>query len=262
MLQILLRPILWEWTWWIINALPIRYRFSGYDSVMIVHCGLQCFIFLLVLCGLKSLKPRSVITSRTRYQFRLIHISFLILFVGSAIYTIDLFYFHITNYFNSMRWTTYSSMRWTSYFFYLPQTKIFLDGANFGQTLLWFIIFFCSILLAPKANQQLNRVRFSKALVITLLSSSLFLWFAYAVQRSYPYGSLFYWGLLEPVIVVVKFLWLSWLIILFDIARRRVRLIMHCRKCGYNLTGNQTGICPECGMETEVVLNDPIVQKT
>jgi DNA-directed RNA polymerase subunit RPC12/RpoP len=22
---------------------------------------------------------------------------------------------------------------------------------------------------------------------------------------------------------------------------------LHCRKCGYNLTGNTSGICPECG---------------
>ncbi len=25
----------------------------------------------------------------------------------------------------------------------------------------------------------------------------------------------------------------------------------HCRKCGYNLTGNQSGICPECGSEIQ-----------
>lgn len=26
----------------------------------------------------------------------------------------------------------------------------------------------------------------------------------------------------------------------------------HCRKCGYNLTGNVSGRCPECGTEVEV----------
>jgi hypothetical protein len=25
----------------------------------------------------------------------------------------------------------------------------------------------------------------------------------------------------------------------------------HCRKCGYNLTGNVSGRCPECGMDTQ-----------
>jgi hypothetical protein len=24
--------------------------------------------------------------------------------------------------------------------------------------------------------------------------------------------------------------------------------ITHCRKCNYNLTGNESGVCPECGM--------------
>ena len=28
---------------------------------------------------------------------------------------------------------------------------------------------------------------------------------------------------------------------------RRKRLIGCCKKCGYNLTGNTTGVCPECG---------------
>jgi hypothetical protein len=25
----------------------------------------------------------------------------------------------------------------------------------------------------------------------------------------------------------------------------------HCQKCGYNLTGNVSGACPECGKEME-----------
>jgi hypothetical protein len=25
----------------------------------------------------------------------------------------------------------------------------------------------------------------------------------------------------------------------------------HCRKCGYNLTGNESGVCPECGSEVD-----------
>ncbi len=31
---------------------------------------------------------------------------------------------------------------------------------------------------------------------------------------------------------------------------RRRRLPDHCKKCGYNLTGNVSGICPECGKPT------------
>lgn len=30
---------------------------------------------------------------------------------------------------------------------------------------------------------------------------------------------------------------------------RRRRLPLHCKKCGYNLTGNVSGKCPECGRD-------------
>ena len=30
-------------------------------------------------------------------------------------------------------------------------------------------------------------------------------------------------------------------------ARRRQRMFPHCVSCGYDLTGNETGACPECG---------------
>ena len=31
---------------------------------------------------------------------------------------------------------------------------------------------------------------------------------------------------------------------------RRIRLRGHCKSCGYNLTGNISGVCPECGTGT------------
>ncbi|MCH7813714.1 MAG: hypothetical protein IID40_06800 [Planctomycetes bacterium] len=31
------------------------------------------------------------------------------------------------------------------------------------------------------------------------------------------------------------------------IARRRPYPRGHCRRCGYDLTGNESGLCPECG---------------
>ncbi len=33
----------------------------------------------------------------------------------------------------------------------------------------------------------------------------------------------------------------------FQIARRRRPPPNHCQSCGYNLTGNVSGVCPECG---------------
>ena len=49
-------------------------------------------------------------------------------------------------------------------------------------------------------------------------------------------------------------LWLPFLIVAFPTAIlwRRERWIPagHCRECGYNLTGNVSGVCPECGKKT------------
>jgi hypothetical protein len=53
---------------------------------------------------------------------------------------------------------------------------------------------------------------------------------------------------------VVAPLWMLFLIaalptaFLWWLDRRRIPL-GHCQKCGYNLTGNVSGICPECGQK-------------
>jgi len=52
--------------------------------------------------------------------------------------------------------------------------------------------------------------------------------------------------------------WLAIILLLICPAvfvRRQARYVLrrkrgHCIKCGYNLTGNASGICPECGMRT------------
>ena len=31
----------------------------------------------------------------------------------------------------------------------------------------------------------------------------------------------------------------------------------HCQKCGYDLTGNESGVCPECGMAIEAIEANP-----
>ena len=40
-------------------------------------------------------------------------------------------------------------------------------------------------------------------------------------------------------------------LILWVVDHRRRPLPGHCRKCNYNLTGNTSGVCPECGNEIE-----------
>jgi rubrerythrin len=34
--------------------------------------------------------------------------------------------------------------------------------------------------------------------------------------------------------------------------RRSKTRFGHCQKCGYNLTGNVSGVCPECGEKASV----------
>jgi hypothetical protein len=46
------------------------------------------------------------------------------------------------------------------------------------------------------------------------------------------------WVLLAPAVFVTAVLWWR--------DRRRIPP-GHCQKCGYNLTGNVSGVCPECG---------------
>ena len=56
------------------------------------------------------------------------------------------------------------------------------------------------------------------------------------------------WGWVLPLLVsLTAVLPLSWLLVLLgslDLRRRRPGL---CSTCGYDLTGNASGVCPECG---------------
>ena len=44
---------------------------------------------------------------------------------------------------------------------------------------------------------------------------------------------------------------LAWMPVFFAWRRLRRPVPGHCRKCGYDLTGNVSGVCSECGTETE-----------
>jgi hypothetical protein len=59
--------------------------------------------------------------------------------------------------------------------------------------------------------------------------------------RSYDYGLIVpYWSI-ETVLLIVPLLWSWW-----RLKRRMLIRAGHCR-CGYDLTGNTSGVCPECG---------------
>ena len=53
-----------------------------------------------------------------------------------------------------------------------------------------------------------------------------------------------------PAVLAVVALMPAWLAVHFYRARRRMELTRggRCRRCGYDLTGNLSGTCPECGL--------------
>lgn len=92
----------------------------------------------------------------------------------------------------------------------------------------------------PKAQQQLGLAVINVSRSELRMPSPLWSW---GFKRYSPSGG--YWGgidvpLWAPVAVLgVTALWLWYL--------DRPRPPGACPKCGYDLTGNTTGICPECG---------------
>lgn len=61
------------------------------------------------------------------------------------------------------------------------------------------------------------------------------------------------WMLTLPYWMAIAFL-LAYpiIVVILSPSRRRRRRLKQglCLKCGYNLTGNESGVCPECGTET------------
>ncbi len=60
-----------------------------------------------------------------------------------------------------------------------------------------------------------------------------------------PSGVQVFWSLWEPLVILAIVS-----VLLFWLDRKRPRP-GHCQSCGYNLTGNVSGVCSECGEPTE-----------
>lgn len=54
-----------------------------------------------------------------------------------------------------------------------------------------------------------------------------------------------------PIVLLIAYPALA---VLADRLRRRNRREGHCRGCGYNLTGNASGVCSECGLAFETTM--------
>lgn len=76
-------------------------------------------------------------------------------------------------------------------------------------------------------------------------------WHFQSEYAKYRWWFRWHWKSGGPSLIVVP-LWVPLLLlavptaVLFYRDRRRIPP-GHCRKCGYNLTGNASGVCPECG---------------
>lgn len=85
------------------------------------------------------------------------------------------------------------------------------------------------------------------SMLAALVSIVLFLWVATIrlghvdsfIAIAFVVGGIYSFGM--ALVVGIPFL-----------IRRRKPPLGHCQKCGYDLTGNESGTCPECG--TKIVL--------
>lgn len=53
-------------------------------------------------------------------------------------------------------------------------------------------------------------------------------------------------GLVMPTVVLPLWIFVAAAALFYFLTGRRAP-VGHCRSCGYNLTGNVSGVCPECG---------------
>jgi hypothetical protein len=52
-------------------------------------------------------------------------------------------------------------------------------------------------------------------------------------------------------VIIICAVYPCWSLLRFLVIRRRRMCTGRCRRCGYLLTGNESGICPECGRQIE-----------
>lgn len=87
----------------------------------------------------------------------------------------------------------------------------------------------------------------------------------FLIQPIEPRGPLFPWFdsivTLDGWNMIIIPLWLplacmALLTVVLFIRNRARRIEGLCRKCNYNLTGNESGVCPECGLAHKLYNND------
>lgn len=112
---------------------------------------------------------------------------------------------------------------------------------------------FVPMLVAPNMLYQLIINSFMRTTVFVIPNSAGFDWSNGTVLTTYTSS-----GKPSSTLRVLKLSIRSWLVsvlmsvplciaFLKKVGRKRRRESIHCSKCDYNLTGNVSGVCPECG---------------
>jgi len=114
---------------------------------------------------------------------------------------------------------------------------------------LWFIVLVCAIPVAAALRRRADGRRLPEFSVFLLLATSVLFWL---MLRLYEYfrsdlgaqpAGLAVWRL----VLFMHGLWALTMLIWTGLIRR-TRPPRQCRACGYDLTGNESGVCPECGI--------------
>lgn len=220
-----------RYVWQLYWAVPVQTFKWLAMSVYTILAGLQLLVFILVARGLYLLDCHSSRIPLMHARIRRIHMALILLMAWSFVQFIS----------QMLRFVDVLALPWH---------PIFWDIVYFAQALAWFVVLFNGILIAKDANHHLGDLRFSYPTLVLLLSVSLLLWMVHTTYTMYRGEFIFpqwVWVAISYGIPALTIGWLIWGFILLGIARRRIALIMRCPRCSYNLTGNKSGTCPECG---------------
>ena len=116
------------------------------------------------------------------------------------------------------------------------------------------------MLTSPKARSDEFKAAYRAAggyaLTIGMASLNVLAWVVLSEFLLPAWLSRGWWRVLPASLLAIMLAWCSW-----RIARGRVQLCLRkrlrelgypiCIPCGYNLTGNTSGVCPECGTGIE-----------
>jgi len=118
---------------------------------------------------------------------------------------------------------------------------------------LWFIVLLCVIPTALEVNRHLGTRRFSDRAVFLVIASSLAVWLLLRFYDQFrpDLGAQAFGMAAWKAKLAIHGAWSISCLVFLDMARRRLPHGPRCSRCRYDLTGNASGVCPECGAAIE-----------